>query len=72
MIPVNTARLGILNSVTSAKEKYLRCQQRHAELIQSMTGGGHSLTSTISWKLGKKGVTVRNTRMKQTKPNSGV
>ena len=37
---VNKADLGLLNPVTSAKEKYISLQREITELIQSVTGEG--------------------------------
>ena len=38
MMPVKKAILGLLNPLTSAKEKYLSSQQGSAELIRYVTG----------------------------------
>ena len=39
-IPVSKARLGLLNPVMSAQEKYLSSTRGIVELIWGMTGGG--------------------------------
>ena len=39
-IPVKKPVLGILNTVTSEKEKYLSSQKGRAELIRAVIGGG--------------------------------
>ena len=39
-MPVKKAGLGLLNPVTSEKEKYLSSQRGSAELIRAVTGGG--------------------------------
>ena len=39
-MPAKKARLGLLNPVTSEKEKYLSYQRGSAELIRAVTGEG--------------------------------
>ena len=39
-MPVKKAGLGLLNPVTSEKEKYLSSQKGRAELIRAVIGGG--------------------------------
>ena len=39
-MPVRESGLGLLNPVTSSKERYLRSTRGSAELIQAVTGGG--------------------------------
>ena len=39
-MPIKVARLGLLNLVTSLKEKYLSSQRGSAELVRDVTGGG--------------------------------
>ena len=41
-ILIKVVGLGLLNPVTSVKEKYLSSQRGSAELIRAMTGGGFS------------------------------
>ena len=40
MMPVKKSGLGLLNTVTPEKEKYLSSQRRSGELIRAVTGGG--------------------------------
>ena len=61
VMPVKKSRLGLLNPVIPAKEKYLSSQRRSAELIRAVMGGG-SQTPTTSWCSEKKGVTGRKNR----------
>ena len=39
-MPINKPRLGLLNTVTSAQEKYLISTRGSTELVRSVTGGG--------------------------------
>ena len=50
-MPVKKSRLGLLNPVTSAKEKYLSSQRGSAELIRAMTGGGEFSNTDHIWTL---------------------
>ena len=70
VMPVKKSRLGLLNPVIPAKEKYLSSQRRSAELIRAVMGEGGSETPTTSWCSGKKGVMGRKSGITQTKPNS--
>ena len=39
-MPINKPRLGLLNTVTSAQEKYLIYTRGSTELVRAVTGGG--------------------------------
>ena len=42
-MPIKVDGIGLLNTVASAKEKYLSSQRGSAELIRAVTGEGHHL-----------------------------
>ena len=50
-MPINLARLSLLNPVTSVKEKYLSSQQISTELIRAVMGEGDS---GHLWTLGEE------------------
>ena len=55
-MPINVEVLGLLNPVTSVKEKYWRSQQESRKLIRAVTGGGSPIPTTYR-RSGKKDVT---------------
>ena len=53
-MPVKKAGLGLLNIVTSAKEKYLSYHQGSAKLIRDVTGGGAFSSADHLLELGEE------------------
>ena len=51
---VKKAGLGLLNSVTSDREKYLSSTRGSAELVQAVTGGGAFSNADHLWTLSEK------------------
>ena len=71
-MPIKMDGLGLLNPVTSAKEKCLSSQRGSVEIIRYVTGEEYSPMPTTYGHSGKKDVTERKTGNPRTKPNSRV
>ena len=69
-IPVKKSGLGLLNPVTSVKEKYLSSQWGSAELIWDVMGGGELSNADQLLALGEERRDGKKSGMTQTTPPS--